>query len=307
MDSEVISVATIGECMLELSRQDSGWKMGHAGDTLNTLWVVRALLPPQSKTDFVSAFGKDPFSDQQINFLRENGIGIASSPRLEAVHPGLYAITLEGAERSFTYWRNQSAARQLAGDPMLLAKSLDGRDLLYFSGITLAILSEDGRASLLSELARARATGSIIAFDPNFRSRLWASQYEARESIALALAHVDIALPTFSDEQELYGDRNPEETSDRLRDAGVLEIVVKNGGEAALVHDSGARLWVPAMRVQPLDTTGAGDSFNGGYLAARLSGYSSVEAASQAHKAAAITVQAFGALAPMDALKSAQE
>lgn len=117
-------IASVGECMLELSGTGEGaWRLGYAGDTFNTLWTLRALVDAGQPTDYVSAFGDDPFSEQQIAFFKESGIGIASSPRLKGARPGIYAITLSGAERSFTYWRNDAAARELASDPAALAAS----------------------------------------------------------------------------------------------------------------------------------------------------------------------------------------
>ncbi len=302
----VTSIASVGECMIELSAGDSGWKMGHGGDTFNTLWVLKALLPQAVGADYVSAFGTDPFSKQQIAFMAANGIGVSHSPRLEAYHPGLYAITLDGAERSFTYWRSQAAARHLADDPAALEKSLASRGLVYFSGVTLAILEEAARRVLLQALAAARSKGALIAFDPNYRPRLWAGGAQARAAIATALPHVDIALPTFPDEQALYGDTTPQETAARLVRAGVGEVVVKNGAEAALVRAAGLSSEIPAIRVEhPLDTTGAGDSFNGGYLAARLQGMEPAVAAECAHRVAAATVKVYGALAPAALLQDA--
>jgi 2-dehydro-3-deoxygluconokinase len=300
------SIASVGECMIELSAGAAGWKLGYAGDTFNTLWVLRALMPESVSTDFVSAFGTDPFSAGQIAFMAENGVGISHSPRLEAWHPGLYAITLEGAERSFTYWRAQAAARRLADDVALLEKSLASRQLIYFSGITLAILDAAGRKALLQALAVARGQGALIAFDPNFRALLWADKAEARAVIGEALAHVDIALPTFPDEQALFGDDTPQETAGRLCGAGVGEVIVKNGSQAALLKAAGSSSEIPAIAVaSPLDTTGAGDAFNGSYLAARLLCMEPAEAVERAHQVAAATVQVYGALAPAPLLRQA--
>lgn len=299
-------IASIGECMLELSGKGNEWRMGHAGDTFNTLWAIRALMPADATADYVSAFGDDPFSAQQLAFFAENGIGTANSPRIPGARPGLYAITLDGAERSFTYWRADAAARRLADDPAGLAKSLADRQLVYFSGITLAILDGKARASLLSALETARKAGSLIAFDPNYRPRLWASEAEARAALEPAIALADIALPTFPDEQMLYGDADPQATADRLRKAGVGEIVVKDGAGPALVAAGGETESIPAVQVaRPVDTTGAGDSFNGGYLAARLLGHPPAEAARRAHKVAASVVQVHGALASFSTLRTA--
>lgn len=298
-------VASIGECMLELSaRPDGAWDLGYAGDTFNTLWAIRALTG--FSCDYVSAFGDDPFSAKQIAFLAEAGIGIGSSPIIAGARPGLYAITLTGAERSFTYWRSDSAAKQLASQPEQLEKSLESRALVYFSGITLAILSPQARETLLAAVVEAREAGSLVAFDPNYRPRLWSSPGDARAAIDAAVAVCDIALPTFPDEQMLYGDASRETTVDRLARAGVREIVVKDGADPCLVVKEKDRSKVPAVHVaNPLDTTGAGDSFNGGYLSARLLGHSPVEAAAMAHRVAAAVVQVRGALAPYETLRIA--
>ena len=299
-------IASIGECMLELSGAGGGaWNLNYAGDTFNTLWAIRALTDATMPADYVSAFGDDPFSAGQIEFFAANGIGIAASPIIAGARPGLYAITLTGAERSFTYWRSDAAARQLAEDQGALNKSLQNRSLVYFSGITLAILSPAARGRLLLALDQARQRGSRIGFGPNYRPRLWQSVQEARGAIADALPLIDIALPTFPDEQALFGDSTPDGVAYRLSAAGVKEIVVKDGAEPALVVDGDSRERVPAVKVTAVDTTGAGDSFNGGYLAARLAGKPPAEAAAIAHRVAAATVQVRGALAPPDILKAA--
>ena len=298
-------VASIGECMLELSGQTGpNWHMGFAGDTFNTLWALHALSPDRPAT-YVSAFGDDPFSRDQIAFFAANGIGVGNSPVIAGARPGLYAITLTGAERAFTYWRSDAAARQLASDPTALAKSLENQALVYFSGITLAILDAPARQTLLSAVATARKAGSLVAFDPNYRPRLWPSRETAQAAILEALAVADIALPTFPDEQMLFGDKTPEVTAKRL---GKLtgEVVVKNGEQPALIALNGASQTVDAVHVAtPVDTTGAGDSFNGGYLAARLAGHAPADAARRAHKVAAAVVQVRGALAPFDTLRAA--
>lgn len=293
--------------MLELGRagEHENWKLGFAGDTFNTIWALRALIDPAASATYVSAFGDDPFSRDQISFFGQHGIGVGSSPVIAGARPGLYAITLTGAERSFTYWRSDAAARQLASDPAALRANLAGKALVYFSGITLAILEPRAREILLAALRAARAAGSTIAFDPNYRPRLWADAATACAALDEALSVTDIALPTFPDEQALHGDANPAATAGRMRAAGVGEIVVKDGENPCLVVADEGRAEIPALKVQAIDTTGAGDSFNGGYLAARLAGLPPAEAAVKAHRVAAAVVQVRGALAPFAVLEKA--
>lgn len=303
-----ISVASIGECMIELSgsgRNDKSWQLGFAGDTFNTLWAIRALVGDDAYADYISAFGDDPFSRDQIAFLEANGMGIAASPIIPGVRPGLYAITLTGAERSFTYWRSDSAARLLAKDNDALEKSLEGRSLAYFSGITLAILDPASRESLINALQAARKGGTLIAFDPNYRPRLWTDPETAKASIHQAIAISDIALPTFPDEQALFGDETPRNTAERLRELGVPEVIVKNGEQPCVLAMGEKWREIAATSVTAVDTTGAGDSFNGAYLAARLRGDDPMAAADRAHRVAGAVVQVRGALAPAEVLKAA--
>ncbi|MDH2327027.1 sugar kinase [Cereibacter sp. SYSU M97828] len=284
--------ASIGECMLELSDQrESRWTMGFAGDALNTAWYVRALLT-DAQVDFVSAFGDDGFSDQQRAFLRRAGIGTASSPVIPGARPGLYAISLDRGERSFTYWRSDSAARRLASDPAALEQSLLGCDMVYFTGITLAILPAPDRETLFAVLKTAQAGGARIAFDPNHRPRLWPDDAAARQVYDRAFALADIALPTFED----LGGSTPEAAARRLREVGVAEVVVKCGADPAFLLTDAGGGEIPAAHVAAVDTTGAGDSFCGGYLAGRLAGLSPEQSVRQGHRIAAQVVARHGAL-----------
>ena len=114
------------------------------------------------------------------------------------------------------------------------------------------------------------------------------------------------ALPTFSDERDLFGDVSVEATADRFAQLGPGEVIVKNGEAAAFCKSaSGSRPVEAAAVDSPVDTTGAGDSFNGAYLASRLAGLDPVEAVRKAHQVAAAVIQVRGALAPFETIRDA--
>ena len=297
--------ASIGECMIELSAgKRELWRMGFAGDTFNTAWYARATLPKSGSVAYVTALGDDPFSAEMRRFFAKSGVATDRIREIENRRPGLYAITLKKAERAFTYWRGESAARCLADDPAWLWRALLGVELLYFSGITLAILSAAARKVLLDELARRREAGTRIAFDPNFRPALWPDRKEARAAIGSAYAIADIALPTFSDENLLFGDRTVGDTEKRMASAGIREFVIKNGDEPAVVFGDGLHGKVPPSRPRRVvDTTGAGDSFCGAYLAGRLVGLSPIDATRLGHLVAAEVIGVHGALMKIDRRK----
>ncbi len=297
-----VSFAAIGECMIELSgRGDDLWQMGFAGDTFNTAWYARAVLPPGQDVGYVTALGDDPFSGRMRAFMADAGVDTGRIRTVEGRRPGLYAITLKEGERSFTYWRGEAAARLLADDAEWLAQALAGADMLYFSGITLGILSPEARGRLIEALAERRSAGARIAFDTNFRAALWPDQAEAREAMQAALRVADIALPTFDDEEKLFGDASPQATAERIAALGVAEVVVKNGAKPCLIAAEGGMAEVPpAHAPRIVDTTGAGDSFGGAYLAARLLGHAPVKAARLGHAVAAEVVGVHGALANIE-------
>lgn len=292
----------IGEAMVELSQAEGGlWRMGFAGDTLNTAWYVRACLPSDWRVSFFTRLGTDPFSERMLEFLGSNDIDTQFIARDPERTVGLYSIELHDGERSFSYWRGQSAARRLADDEAALEAAIDVADVVYFSGITLAILEPDRRAALLRLVGKARAEGKLTVFDPNIRQRLWENAEAMRTCLTDAAATAAIALPSFDDEASVFGDADLEDCAARWLKSGAGEVVVKNGGGPVAVSMPGGAIKVLTFEsVKPLDSTGAGDSFNGGYLAARLGGVAPDEAARQGHAVAARVVRHPGALMPRD-------
>jgi 2-dehydro-3-deoxygluconokinase len=228
-------------------------------------------------------------------FIRAEGVGTARIRRHPERLPGIYAITLDAeGERSFAYWRDQSAARSLFDDGF---GQLEGAGLIYLSGITLAILSPERRAGLIAHLATHPAE---VAFDPNYRPRLWESPAVARETIEAAWLVSDIALPSVDDEMALFGDEDEQGVIARLRGYGLARGALKRGEAGPVPLEPGVALpdFAPAPLVR--DTTAAGDSFNGAYLAAVLTGASPAEALTRAHARAVEVIAHPGAIVPRD-------
>lgn len=306
--SELVShshprVALIGECMIELQQNANGTlKQSFGGDTLNTAVYLSRLLGSAAQVDYVTALGDDSFSDAMCAIWAEEGIGLSRVQCLPGRLPGLYCIQTDAnGERRFLYWRNEAAVRECfttpAADPILAA--LPEYDVLYFSGITLAVLGEVGRARLLSTLGDARDRGARVVFDNNYRPRLWRSVDQARQAYRTVMHEVDVALLTEEDEQALFGYTDSEQIMSAYRDMGLAEVVIKRGAQSCLVRADNRRYEVPAHPVQKvIDTTAAGDSFSAAYLAKRLRGGSPQEAAEAGHGLASLVIQHPGALIP---------
>jgi len=293
-------IVLIGEAMLELSRSKGAesWALGYGGDTLNTaVHLARA----GQDAAYLTALGSDPLSADIKPAWAAEGLDTS----LVLTHPdrstGLYAISTDAAgERSFSYWRDTSAARDMFALPAMAA-ALDragSADLLCFSLISLAILPPEGREQVLALAREVRARGGKVAFDGNYRPRLWSNAGDARNARDAAIATADIGLPTLEDETLLSGEAGADAVARHWTGLGCAETIVKLGAEGCRLPD-GAILAPPEV-LAPVDTSGAGDAFNGGYLAARLAGASVAEAASAGHALAGWCVMRRGAIPPRD-------
>ncbi len=290
------SIVCFGECMIELSRLADGTaRVAYGGDTLNTAVYLARLGQPVT---YMTALGQDPWSADMLEGWAGEGIDLSCVLTHPDRLPGLYAInTRPDGERSFGYWREQSAARAffaLDGADALIDRASQA-DLLYLSGITLALFAGEGLERVLDLARRIRVRGGGLAFDPNYRARLWRSPDEARAAFEAIAPFVTVALPSFEDEAALWGDATCEAAWERWSGYGIGEVVVKHGKSGALTSQG----WVAGTAVaRPVDTTGAGDSFNAGYLAARRRGTDPHKAAAQGARLAGEVIRHRGALIP---------
>ena len=294
-------ILSIGEAMLELSSAGQGdlWRLGIAGDTLNTAWYLHRLLRDEARVEYFTRVGTGEFSQKMLDFLAAEGIGADHIPRDPAREIGLYAISLKDGERSFSYWRDTSAAKLLGDDPAALDRALAGARIAYFSGISVAILSDRGRANLRDALARARTQGTMVVFDPNLRPRLWPDAAAMLAGIETAASGADLVLPSFDDEATHFGDVDAAATIRRYLDLGAGHVVVKNGGGPMHFGGSQGAGDLPELTPDtPVDTTAAGDSFNAGYLAAMLQGADCADAIHAGHRLSRQVIRHRGALVP---------
>ncbi|EJU9784535.1 TPA: sugar kinase [Vibrio vulnificus] len=311
-------IAIIGECMIELNGKPFGsMHQTFGGDTLNAaVYLSRGCeansKPDEVKVSYVTALGNDPISTGMLTRWQDEGVSTDLVLRDETRTPGLYLIQLdEQGERTFLYWRNQSAARYLLQHPNfgLIKQALTQVDAVFLSGISLAILPEEDRISLLNLLVELKAQGVEIAFDSNFRPALWPrDDNQTVKNVYQAMYQLtDVALVTFDDEQLIWGDETPEQTIGRLTSLGVGKCIVKLGADGCLVQDStnqgsGTALAPQAVPTQPVvqvvDTTSAGDSFNGGFLSAYLAGADLETSCQRGNALAGAVIQHRGAIIP---------
>ncbi len=291
-------VICLGEAMVELSlssQDPQNARIGFAGDTLNTaIYLKRAL--PDAKIAYATKVGQDDFSTQMTQMMAAEGLDTSLVFQSADRTCGLYAIKTDAAgERSFSYWRSASAARQVIQPPGLEPKHLADADLVYLSAISLAILPRADRAQLMSWLADYRRQGGRVAFDSNYRAALWPDADEAKAAIEAAWRVTDLGLPSVDDEQAVFGDADDSAVVERLQSFGLREGALKRGplGPCPILGTSSA-VFAPADKV--IDSTAAGDSFNAAYLAAHLSNQSNDDCMQAGHDLASRVIGVRGAI-----------
>lgn len=311
MDNRAKRVVMLGECMVELASLDAEKKrlQSFAGDTFNTAVYFKRSCKTNMQVQYLTAAGTDSISQQFIEFAQSEQVCTDLVFRDEDKTLGLYMISTDSTgERSFSYWRSDSAAKHIMQhwqqhQALINAAEID---LFYFSGISLAILSEQDRALLWQQLDALKAQQRQIVFDPNYRSRLWPNLSIAKRDIARALQYCDIALTSQEEQATLFADSTIEQSIKRLLDWQVSEIVIKNGEHGITLYQANAdKAGFTADQITTVatqkansvvDTTSAGDAFNGAYLAQRLQNQSMQTAAQCAAQVAACVIQHPGAI-----------
>ncbi len=304
------SIACVGEAMIELSVSNDGNRpatINFAGDSLNTAIYLKRTLDKSNHSanvSFVSVLGNDSFSADMMAFIKSENLNTDLIGRHEHKIPGLYAIsTDETGERSFTYWRNESAAKELFAEQSYPSMDhLLDFDVIFYSAISLAILPTDVREKWFGWLDKFRQiSGKQVAFDSNYRPRLWESAEAAKNNIEKAWRQCDIALPSIDDEMAIFEDKSEAQLLSRFKQYGVTQGALKRGAIGPISLASGEALQQSlTQQTKVVDSTAAGDSFNGAYLASMATSYSETDCMLAAHETAAKVIMVKGAITPKD-------
>lgn len=285
-------IISIGEAMVELTcegdlRSAGGFNRNFGGDTLNTAVAARRL---GSQVTYVTRFSADPFGQALQELLSREGIGVSHPRPTSRGGTGVYFVAVgEDANREFFYYRKDSAASLLVPEditPMLI----ESAKVVYSSGVSLAI-SDSSRKAVLKAFRLAREAGVMTAFDPNYREPLWQSVEKAVDALSEITPLVDVMLPSFpEDTGAIVGFNRPDLIIDYFLFKGVKVVAVKAGADGCYIGYKKEVEHIPAMAVRPVDTTGAGDAFNGGFLHGLVTGESLLDCAKIGITAAGLKV-----------------
>lgn len=296
-----LDLISIGECMVEFFCEGklanaTTFTKAFAGDALNCAVAAARL---GSRVGFITKLGNDPFADFLEKSWRRERLDLSQVKRLRGFN-GIYFIALDRrGQRQFTYYRRGSAASTLA--PRDISGSYLARaQIVFSSGITQAI-SPSARAAVRRAFQLARRKGVGVAFDPNLRLPLWPSLRAARLALRQVLPLLNIALPSApSDTKPLLGIERPETVVEFFWKQGVNIVAVKCGARGVCVGANGEIRWIPARKnVRAVDTTGAGDAFNGAFLDGLARGRNPLEAARLGALVAELKLRGRGAVASL--------
>ena len=289
----------IGEPMLEFNQAPHGadgrgyFLEGFGGDTSNaTIAAARQGV----RTAYLTAIGDDWPGARFMDLWQTEGVDVSFVKRDPIRQTGVYFVTHGNHGHEFLHYRRNSAASAFGPDD-LPADMISNTKMLYVSGISQGI-SESGRDTVTRAIDIARAHQVPIAYDTNYRPRLW-SPTEAASVMHAAIAQADIALPSLDDATILIGLTDPDAIADFYLRLGPRIVVVKNGAAGALLATRDARLHIPPFACNAVDATGAGDTFCGSFLARLILADAPEQAARYAACAAALKCEGYGAVAPI--------
>jgi len=291
------AIVSLGEPLIEFNRPKEGdgrtWLQGFGGDSQN---VAIAAARQGASAGYLTSVGQDWMGDAFFELWRSESVDVSRVTRHPAAPTGVSFVTHSETGHKFDYLRKNSAA-SLMQPTTLAADYIAGAKFFHLSAIGQAI-SDSARQTCDAAISAARTGGVKISYDTNLRLRLWDLE-TARKTIHATFSRCDIALPSLDDSQQLTGLAEPEAIADFYLDLGAPLVALKMGAEGVLVASRDRRIRIPPHRVTAVDATGAGDTFDGAFLARLLEGDDLEAAARYANVAAALSTKGYGAVTPI--------
>ncbi len=302
---KILDLVGIGECLVEFSDLGDGqYQVGYSGDVLNALAAAGRL---GLRTGILTALGDDPFLQGLLEVLEEERIDRSRVPVLEGKPNGIYFIHLdESGTRRFHFVRNNSAARETftCQDLSQLIDYARSARALLFSSIPLAVMKDHEK---FLELLHAVKGETILAFDLNVRRRLWEDVRDLIGPFQELAPLLDVLFVTDEDDAILFGQRPAGEALEDYARRGFRQIVFRRGGAPTLVKKESESFGVPVPHVTKIvDTTGAGDGFNAGFITAMLRHHASYECAAMGNATAAASLESRGGRATSVSVESVE-
>jgi 2-dehydro-3-deoxygluconokinase len=302
-------ILALGEPLIEfvrLPQLDGGrpvYRQGFGGDTSN---AIIAAARQGASTGYLTAVGGDPFGQELIGLWNRENVATSFVKVRDQDPTGVYFVQPHPSGRSFSYARRGSAASFYSPED-LPGKAIAAAKILHVSALSQAI-SPQMCAAVRRAAEIARKNNTLVSYDTNLRLNLWTLE-DARTAINDLLPLADIVLPSDDEAEKLTGLKDPDAIADHFLQHGAHLVLLKRGAEGVLLATQQTHVTLPASLVEAVDSTGAGDSYAGAFLAYYLETGDPEIAAKRAAIVAAGTVSGFGAVDPIpyrDAVLSGQ-
>lgn len=304
-------ILCIGEPLIEFVRRkdpfcenkDKGqyYAQGFGGDTSN---AIIAAARQDASTGYITALGRDSFAEGLIDLWGNEKVDTKHVTLYEGDPTGIYFVDPVPDGHNYTYFRNNSAAAMMSVDDLPLDYIARAK-VLHISGISLAI-SPSAREMVFAAVRHAKAHGVMVSVDTNLRLKLWSLE-DAQAAIHHAMQDAHIALPSYDDAILLTGLTDNDQIIDFYHDLGAEIVALKLGGDGCRLSHNGKRHDIAPFPVKAVDSTAAGDTFAGAFIAQFLKTDNSVQAAKYACAAAAICVTNYGAVNAIPQRKQVEE
>jgi len=264
-----MSIVSLGELLIDFVALESGVEVGDAsgfqkapgGAPANVALAVARL---GEDSAFLGQVGDDPFGHYLHDVLDAEGVDVTGL-RFSAEARTMLAFVSLGAngERSFVFYRHPSADMKMTPDDVA-TDVIDAGKIFHFGSITM--ITEPSKSATLKAVEHAQAAGLLISYDPNLRLNLWPDEGAAKIGILAGLDYANIVKVSAEELLFLTGGDDP---ASLWRDHTKL-IVVTHGSNGATAYTRDDRVEASGFRVEPVDTTGAGDGFVAGLLTGLL-------------------------------------
>jgi 2-dehydro-3-deoxygluconokinase len=296
--TKTIDLVGFGEPLMELNAVTRGderiFLPGFGGDTSN---AIIAAARQGARTAFFTALGDDAFGRDFLQLWDREGVDRSRVTMPAGSRTGIYFITHGPDGHEFTYLREGSAASRV-GPADVPADLIAASRVLHVSGISQGISSTAADA-VFEAISAAKRSATFVSYDTNLRLRLWPLD-RARAIVHAGVARSDVCLPGLDDAQQLTGLDRPEDICDTYLGMGCTIVALTMGRNGTMVATRGERRVIPVRPVAAVDATGAGDTFDGAFIAEWLTnGYDPFAAAAYANAAAALSTLGYGAVAPI--------
>lgn len=305
MTAIALDILAIGEPMMEFNEgrrsAERRYLQGYGGDTSN---AAIAAARQGARVGYFTALGDDPFGHDFLELWDREGVDRSTVILRPGGRTGIYFVSHGPSGHAFSYYRAGSAASLIR--PGELPRDLiAAARVLHVSGISQAI-SSGACDAVFEAMTVAREAGRVVSYDTNLRLSLWPLE-RARAVIHAGVAMSDIALPGLDDARQLTGLTSPDEICARYLALGCRIVALTLGKDGTMVAVPGERRHVPTRPVQAVDATGAGDTFDGAFLAEWLRSGDPFAAAGYANAAAALSTLGYGAVAPIPVRAAVEE